>query len=77
MRNIVERVGATNFKRIRIGFNDGSNIPLLNFVLSGIKKEYYPIFAETVALAGEAATAFAKGEKFDDIMQKYNRVAKK
>ena len=77
MRNIVERVGATNFKRIRIGFNDGSNIPLLNFVLSGIKKEYYPIFAETVKLAGEAATAFAKGEKFDDIMQKYNRVAKK
>lgn len=72
MRSIVERLGTENFPRIRIGFNGGENIPLIDYVLSGIKKEDYPLFAEAVHSAALAAVEFARGETIDNIMQKYN-----
>ena len=53
------------------------NIPLVNYVLSPVREEDYPVFAETVHAAGLAAAAFARGEKPDDIMQKYNKNAAK
>lgn len=73
MRNIVEHVG-TDFPRIRIGFKpDGQNqIPLLNLVLSGIKEEDAPVFTKAIEAAAKAAVLFAKSEKIQDIMQKYN-----
>jgi hypothetical protein len=73
MRNIVEHVG-TDFPRIRIGFKPEGEIqiPLLNLVLSGIKEEDAPIFTKAIETAAKAAVQFAKSEKFQDIMQKYN-----
>ena len=73
MRNIVSLIGSKDFARIRIGFKGDGDIPLINYVLSGIKKEEYPLFAEVTHLAGLAASEFAKGETLDNIMQKYNR----
>lgn len=72
MRNIVKELGSGDFARIRIGFNGGEGMPLIDYVLSGISKEDYPLFAEATHNAGLAAAAFARGEKLDDIMQKYN-----
>lgn len=77
MRNIIECIKSTDFTRIRVGFNDGSNIPLLNHVLSNIPKEYYPIFAETVKSAADAACDLAKGVSFETVGQKYNKTVKK
>ena len=74
MRNIVKELGTQNFARIRIGFKpEGENkIPLLNLVLSGISKEDAPLFENATTLAGKAATEFAKGVTFQNVMQKYN-----
>ena len=77
LRNIVAEIGSEEFARIRIGFKGEENIPLVNYVLSPVREEDYPVFAETVHAAGLAAAAFARGEKPDDIMQKYNKNAAK
>ena len=74
MKNIVKEIGSEKFKRVRIGFmQDGEvKIPLINYVLSGIKKEEEELFSRATTTAGEIAKAFAQGENFDKIMQKYN-----
>ena len=77
MRNIIDCIKTTAFTRIRIGFNDGSNIPLLNHVLSNIPKEYYEIFAETVKSGANAAVDIAKGVDFETIGRRYNKTVKK
>lgn len=74
MKNIVKEIGTQSFSRIRIGFKGDadSKIPLLNLVLSGIKEEDKPLFEKAVENAGKAAVEFAKGQPFQNIMQKYN-----
>ena len=74
MKNIVKEIGSEKFKRVRIGFmQDGEvKIPLINYVLSGIKKEEAELFAKATSVAGEIAKEFAEGKDFDKIMQKYN-----
>lgn len=74
MRNIVKEIGTGDFSRIRIGFKpeEENKIPLINYVLSGIKQEDKPLFEKAIESAGNAAALFAKGEKLDLIMQKYN-----
>ena len=47
MRSIIGETGLTNFARIRIGIRDEEvDIPLINYVLSDIRKDDYPLFAE-------------------------------
>lgn len=74
MKNIVKELSSEKFKRVRIGFmQDGEvKIPLINYVLSGIKKEEAELFDKATSVAGEIAEKFAKGEDFDKIMQRYN-----
>ena len=74
MKNIVKEIGSEKFKRVRIGFmQDGEvKIPLINYVLSGIKKEEAPLFDRATLVAGEIAKEFAEGKDFEKIMQKYN-----
>ena len=74
MKNIVKELSSEKFKRVRIGFmQDGEvKIPLINYVLSGIKKEEMEIFDRATSVAGDIALNFAKGEDFDKIMQRYN-----
>ncbi len=74
MRNIVKELGSGNFLRVRVGFKPigGINIPLVDYVLSGIKAPDAETFAEVTALAGRAAADFAEGVSSQQIMQKYN-----
>ena len=74
MRNIIKEIGTQNFARVRVGFKPEGEckIPLLNLVLSGIKKEDQPLFDKAVSLAGQAAVEYAKGTPFQNIMQKFN-----
>ncbi len=75
MRNIVAELGKESFPRIRVGFKPEGEIkiPLIDLVLSGIKKEDERAFEEATAIAGRAAFEFAKGAPVQEIMQKYNR----
>lgn len=78
MRNIVKELNSENFPRVRVGFKpEGeNNIPLLNLVLSGISKEDAPVFKKATLTAGKCALDFINGVKIQDIMQKYNGLAK-
>lgn len=73
MRSIIGETGLKNFPRIRIGIRDEEvNIPIINYVLSEIRKEDYELFATSCRKAGEAATEFARGMTIDNVMCKFN-----
>jgi PTH1 family peptidyl-tRNA hydrolase len=73
MRSIIGETGLTNFPRIRVGIRDEEvNIPIINYVLSEIKKDDYELFALACKKAGEAAVAFAGGENIERVMCRFN-----
>ena len=73
MRSVIGETGLTNFARIRIGIRDEEiNIPIINYVLSEIRKEDYELFASACKKAGEAAAEFAKGLDIEKVMGKFN-----
>ena len=74
MRNIIAETGKEDFPRVRVGFkpDDGRQITLLNYVLSGISAEEKPVYEKALEVASDAGVSFAKGEDIQKIMQKYN-----
>lgn len=73
MRSVIAETGLTEFARIRIGIRDPEvNIPIINYVLSEVKKEDYELFSSACRRAAEAAVSFAGGERIDLVMGKYN-----
>ena len=73
MRSVIAETGMTEFARIRIGIRDPEvNIPIINYVLSEVKKEDYDLFTAACGRAAEAAVALAKGERLDLVMNRYN-----
>ncbi len=73
MRSVIAELGFSDFARIRIGIRDEEvNIPIINYVLSEIRKDDYELFSSACKRAAEAALCLAKGEKTDLVMGKYN-----
>lgn len=73
MRSVIGETGWTNFPRIRMGIRDSEvNIPIIDYVLSEIKKDDYELFVAASKKAAEAAVAFVKGMKIEDVMSRYN-----
>ncbi len=73
MRSILAELGYSQFARIRMGIRDPEcNIPIINYVLSDIRKEDYELFASATQRAAEAAVALARGERMEIVMGKYN-----
>ena len=74
MRSIIGETGMKDFPRIRVGIRDEEvNIPIINYVLSEMRKEDYELFASACKKAGEAAANFAKGVSIELVMGKYNQ----
>ncbi len=74
MRSIIGETGIKDFPRIRIGIRDSEvNIPIINYVLSEVKKEDYELFADACKKAGEAVCDFVRGMTIDNVMGKYNK----
>lgn len=74
MRSIIGEIGTGDFARIRIGIRDSeADIPIINYVLSEIRKEDYPLFASACSDAADAAIRFARGEGIENVMNTYNR----
>lgn len=73
MRSIIGETGLTAFPRIRVGIRDEEvKIPIIDYVLSEVRKEDYELFAAACRKAGEAAAYFAKGNPIDRVMNEYN-----
>jgi PTH1 family peptidyl-tRNA hydrolase len=73
MRSVIAEIGTSNFKRIRIGIHDDEvTIPIINYVLSNVREQDYELFVSACNRAAEAAIAFAKGQKTEDVITKYN-----
>ena len=74
MRNIVQELGHGNFPRVRIGFKptEAIQIPIINYVLSGISEVDKPVYSKTIESASKAAVEFARGISIQDVMQRYN-----
>ena len=73
MRSIIAETGLKNFPRIRIGIRDEEvNIPIINYVLSEVRKDDYELFGSACQKAGEAAVEFAKGIGIEKVMCKFN-----
>ncbi|MDE7452928.1 MAG: aminoacyl-tRNA hydrolase [Clostridia bacterium] len=73
MRSIISEINTSDFVRIRIGIRDSEvNIPIINYVLSEVKKEDYELFIAASNRAADAAIALAKGEKTELVMTAYN-----
>ena len=73
MRSIIGETGLKNFPRIRVGIRDEDvNIPIINYVLSEVRKDDYELFAAACHKAGEAAVEFARGLDIEKVMCKFN-----
>ncbi len=73
MRSIIGETGLKAFPRIRIGIKDTEvDIPIINYVLSEVRKEDYPLFSDACKKAGEAAAEFVKGLDIEKVMCKFN-----
>lgn len=73
MRSVIAEIGTQNFTRIRIGIRDSEvNIPIINYVLSEVKREDYDLFIASCGRAADAAIAIAKGETVESAMTKFN-----
>ncbi len=77
MRDIIAKLGNSNFPRVRIGFKplEQTQIPLINYVLSGISEKDKPIFDEILTHSANALYEFAYSKDFEQIMQRYNKKA--
>ena len=72
MRSISAHVG-NEFKRLRIGAKNTTDIPLIDYVLMNITKEDAEVLAPAISRAGDCAVDFAKGDSDDKLMATYNR----
>lgn len=73
MRSVISEINTSDFVRIRIGIRDSEvNVPIINYVLSEVKKEDYSLFVSACGRAADAAIALAKGEKTELVMTAYN-----
>ena len=73
MRSVIAEIGTSSFTRIRVGIRDSEvNIPIINYVLSEVKKEDYELFISACQRAADAAIAIANGESVEVVMTKFN-----
>ncbi len=73
MRSVIAEIGTQNFTRIRVGIRDSEvNIPIINYVLSEVRKEDYDLFIAACGRAADAAIAIASGESVENAMTKFN-----
>lgn len=73
MRSVISEIGKNDFARIRIGIGDPEvDIPIIDYVLSEIRKSDYELFISASKRAAEAAIELARGTKIEMVMTKYN-----
>jgi peptidyl-tRNA hydrolase, PTH1 family len=72
LRNIIEKLGTENFKRIRIGVGNDTDMPLDKYVLGKISADEEIALMPAVKSVIEAVDLFVSGISFTEIMTRYN-----
>ena len=73
MRSVIAEIGTSAFARIRIGIRDAEvNIPIMNYVLSEVKREDYNLFIAACGKAADAALEIASSKPVEKVMTAYN-----
>lgn len=74
MKSVINEIKTTEFLRLRIGFHPSGEfkIPLIDYVLSGIKEEDAPLFNKATDVAAAAAVSFADGKDGEFLMRNFN-----
>lgn len=73
MRSVIAEIGTDKFTRIRIGIRDSEvNIPIIDYVLSEVKKQDYQLFVDACGRAADAAIKLASGTPTERVMTDYN-----
>lgn len=73
LRNIVDLLGSTDFKRIRVGIGKPAYGDIKDYVLSKIKADEAPYIIESVKKVRDALSEYIKEKNFTALQQKYNR----
>ena len=74
MKSVIGEIKTSEFLRLRIGFHPSGDfkIPLIDYVLSGIREEDAPLFNKATDIAADAAVSFAKGADAELLMRTFN-----
>ncbi len=72
MRDIVEKLAATAFPRIRVGIGHETKGELRDLVLTKVEWEYRDVVAKALDDAAAAIKEYLENGDFDAIMRKYN-----
>lgn len=72
VKNIIQQLGTQEFNRIRIGIGKDPKIPVVNYVLSKVRKEEWQDYEESLVDAKNAAI-YSITHNFIDTMSRYNK----
>lgn len=72
IKSIISYLSTDNFKRIRIGIQKNHQIPVVDYVLGKIEKEYLDLYESSLTRAAKAAIDFIDTD-FDKVMNIYNK----
>ncbi len=72
IKSIISQLSTDSFKRIRIGIQKNPQIPVVDYVLGKIEKEYLDLYESSLTRAAKAAIAFIDTD-FDKVMNIYNK----
>lgn len=73
LRNIVDLLSSTEFKRIRVGIGKPEHKDIKDYVLSKISSEEAPILVSSVKKVKDALCDYIKDKDFAALQHKYNR----
>ena len=72
LRNIIGLLHTEAFKRIRIGVDNNTNMPLDQYVLGQFSQDQLIVLSKAIMQSKEIVEQFVAGVPYKDIMTKYN-----
>lgn len=72
MRNIIDLLGDSNIKRIRVGIGKDPLIPVVDYVLGKTKKEDLEVYSQALDKASEALIYWLDHDDFSKVMSNFN-----
>ena len=72
MRNIIDLLGDSNIKRIRVGIGKDPLIPVVDYVLGKTKKEDLELYNQALDKASDALIYWLDHDDFSKVMSNFN-----